>query len=214
MAVTADPPALPNPPRIAALVLAAGQSRRMGANKLLIDLDDRPMIARVVDAVLGSRAAPVLVVTGYEDTALRAALGAREIGFVSNPNFAQGMSSSLRAGIAALPDGIDGVVVCLGDMPAVDAEIIDALVAAFDPARGAEIIAPCHGGQRGNPVLWGRRFFAALMQVSGDQGGKPLLAAHPQACRLITVDRPGVLLDIDTPEALARYREAATAQDR
>ena len=131
MAVTADPPALPNPPRIAALVLAAGQSRRMGTNKLLIDLDDRPMIARVVDAVLGSRAAPVLVVTGYEDTALRAALGAREIGFVSNPNFAQGMSSSLRAGIAALPDGIDGVVVCLGDMPAVDAEIIDALVAAL-----------------------------------------------------------------------------------
>ena len=186
----------------------------MGTNKLLIDLDDRPMIACVLDAVLASRAAPVLVVTGHQNATLRTALASRDVAFVTNPNFTQGLSSSLRAGIAALPGGIDGGVVCLGDMPAVDAAIIDALIAAFDPTNGAEIIAPSHGGQRGNPVLWGRRFFAALMQISGDQGGKPLLAAHPQSCRLVAVDRPGVLLDLDTPEALARYRDETTRQDR
>jgi molybdenum cofactor cytidylyltransferase len=201
-------------PKIAALVLAAGQSRRMGTNKLLIDLDGKPLIARVVDAVLASRASPVLVVTGHQDAAVRTALGKRDVTFIANPDFAQGMASSLRAGISSLPAGVDGVVVCLADMPAVDAAVIDALIAAFDPETGAEIIAPDHDGQRGNPVLWGRRLFEDLMQVTGDQGGKALLAANRQALRLVPVDSAGVLLDLDTPEALARFREGQTRQDR
>ena len=186
----------------------------MGENKLLIDLDGTSVIARVVDAALASRASPVLVVTGHEGEALRNTLQGRNIRFVANPDYAQGLSSSLRAGIAVLPDDVEGVVVCLGDMPAVDSSVIDRLIAGFDPATGAEIIAPSHDGRRGNPVLWGRRFFAELMTVTGDQGGKPLLLAHPEACRLIAVETPGILLDLDTPEALRRYRETSPRQDR
>lgn len=209
--MTVEPPV---PPRIAALVLAAGQSRRMGTNKLLVDLDGVPLIARMVDAVLASAASPVLVVTGHQSEALRAALAGRDVTFVANPDYAQGLSTSLRAGIAALSDDVEGAVVCLGDMPAVGTEVIAALIAGFEPAAGAEIIAPGHAGERGNPVLWGRRFFPALENLSGDRGGKPLFEAHPGACRIIAVDEPGVLLDIDTPEALTRYRRGTMRQDR
>lgn len=186
----------------------------MGANKLLIDLDGTPVIARVVDSILASRATPVLVVTGHEGEALRTALRGRSVAFVTNPDYAQGLSASVRAGIAALPADADGVVVCLGDMPAVAANVIDALIDSFDPGSGAEIIAPSHDGRRGNPVLWGRRFFAELTTLTGDQGGKPVLLAHPRSCRFVAVESPGILLDLDTPEALRRYREATPRQDR
>lgn len=202
------------PPKIAAIILAAGQSRRMGRNKLLVDLDGTLVIARVVESVLASRASPVLVVTGHQGDALRDALRGRDVRFIANPDYADGLSTSLRIGIAALPPETEGVVVCLGDMPAVDSDVIDALIAALDPTTGAEIVAPSHDGRRGNPVLWGRRFFAELMTLSGDQGGKPLLAAHPEACRLVAVATPGILLDLDTPEALARYRDETRHQDR
>lgn len=186
----------------------------MGTNKLLVDLDGTLVIARVVASVLASRASPVLVVTGHQGAALYDALRGWEVRFVDNPDYADGLSTSLRAGIAALPPETEGVVVCLGDMPAVDAGIINALIATFDPATGAEVVAPSHDGRRGNPVLWGRRFFAELMSLSGDQGGKPLLAAHPEACRQLAVETPGILLDLDTPEALARYRDEMLHQDR
>lgn len=198
----------PHAPRVAAIVLAAGQSRRMGArNKLLASIDGAPMVARTVDAALASRADPVIVITGHEPERIRAALADRAVTFVHNPDFARGLSTSLKAGLAALPDTADATLVCLGDMPLVTADEIDRLIAAYDPAEGRAIVLPTRGGKRGNPVLWDRRFFPDMARVAGDVGARHLIGENTEQVAEVEMDRPGVLVDIDTPEAL----EAVTA---
>jgi len=190
--------------RIAALVLAAGRSRRMGAaNKLLCPIDGQPMVARVVAAASASKAAPVVVVTGHERDRVAAALAGAAVELVHNPDYAEGLGGSLKTGVAALDDDIDGVVVCLGDMPEVSAALIDRLIDAFDPDAGHAICVPTHAGRRGNPVLWGRRYFAEIGAISGDVGARHLIGEHADAVVMVACDDPGILLDIDTPEALA-----------
>ncbi|UEM06398.1 molybdopterin-binding/glycosyltransferase family 2 protein [Skermanella rosea] len=196
-------PQAPRAPRIAALILAAGQSRRMGAlNKMIADVDGKPMVAHVLEAVIASHAGSVTVVTGHDPEAVRAALAGHEIRFVHNPHYAEGLSTSLRAGIAALPDDADGVLVCLGDMPRVGAETLNRLIAAFSPQEGRAICVPTVAGKRGNPVLWDRRFFAEMRDLAGDVGAKHLIGLHADQVCEVTMDGNGVLLDIDTPEAL------------
>ena len=190
-------------PGIAALVLAAGQSRRMGrVNKLLAEIDGVPMVARVVDAALASRARAVVVVTGHEGEKLREALAGREVRFVHNPDYRKGLSTSLERGLAALGDDVDGVLVCLGDMPRTDPSHLDKLIAAFDPADGRSICVPTEGGKRGNPVLWGAEFFAEMKQVTGDVGARHLIGEHAQAVCEVPIDDEAIFVDIDTPEAL------------
>ena len=147
-------------PKIAAIVLAAGQSKRMGAvNKLLCEVDGVPMVARVVDAARASRAEPVVVVTGHESDVIRETLGGRSVAVAHNPDFADGMSTSLRVGLDALSDDVDAAIICLGDMPWLDASHLNALVDAFDPDDDRGIYVPVYDRKRGNPVLWHRRFF-------------------------------------------------------
>jgi len=192
------------PPRIAALVLAAGQSRRMGpANKLLQPLRGKSMVRHVVDAALASSAATVTVVTGHQDGEVREALAGTAVAFVHNDDYAQGLSTSLQAGIAALPDDCDGVVVCLGDMPDITSETLDALVAAYNPAESRAIVVPTHAGKRGNPVLWDRRFFEAMAAVAGDTGARHLIGENEDLVAEVEMAGDGILRDIDTPEALA-----------
>ena len=194
-------------PRIAALILAAGQSRRMGRiNKLLEEIDGAPMVARVVDAVISSRTDPIFVVVGHEADRVRAALAGRDLQFVDNPAYAEGLSTSLKHGVAALPQDGDGVLVCLGDMPRIDAAEIDALIEAFDPAAGRSICVPTFDGKRGNPVLLGHRFFAEIQEISGDVGARQLIGAYPDLIVEVAMDGDGVLLDIDTPQALKKAR--------
>ncbi|WP_439577116.1 NTP transferase domain-containing protein [Elioraea sp.] len=197
--------------RIAALVLAAGRSRRMAPlNKLLVkDRTGKTMIARVVDNVLASRARPVIVVTGHEAEAVRAALPGREVVFVHNPDYAQGLSSSLRAGVDALPPDVDAALVCLGDMPLVTAPMLDRLMAAFDPDEGREIVMPTFRGKQGNPMLWGRRFFAAVRGVTGDVGARHLAGEHAEAVHEVEMADDAVMRDFDTTEALAGDPRAA-----
>ena len=193
-------------PRIAALILAAGQSRRMGeVNKLLAEIAGRPMVARVVEIVRESKAGPITVVTGHEAELVQAALPG-DLTFVDNPDYAAGLSTSLKAGIAALPADIDGVVICLGDMPRIDAGMIDRLIAAFDPVEGREICVPTHKGKRGNPVLWGKRFLPEMVALAGDVGAKHLIGEHGELVVEVEMDEEGVLIDIDTPDALTRYQ--------
>lgn len=194
-------------PRIAALVLAAGQSRRMGAdNKLLQPVQGRAMVLHAVAAAEASRAEPVVVVTGHERERLEALLAGRRVTLAHNPDHGEGLSTSLRAGLKALPGDIDGVVVLLGDMPGVQAATIDRLIAAFDPAGGRTICVPTRRGKRGNPVLFARRFFPEMQELTGDVGAKPLIGAYGDQVAAVEMPDDGVLIDLDTPQRLADYR--------
>lgn len=196
----------PRRPRIAALILAAGLSSRMGSgNKLLADLHGKPIIAHTVANVLASPARPVILVTGHMAEAVRAAAGPDPT-FVHNPDFSTGLASSLRTGLAILPKRCDGVLVCLGDMPDVSPAVLDKLISAFNPVEGRAICVPMVGPKRGNPVLWGAQFFPELQNLNGDQGAKRLIEAHSEwVCEVPCADE-AVLSDIDTEAALAARR--------
>ncbi len=189
---------------IAGVVLAAGRSLRMGeVNKLLAEIGGTPMVVRAVDAVLASGVDPVLVVTGHEAEKIRTALAGRPVRFVHNPDYAAGLSGSLGTALAAIPDEAEGALICLGDMPRVTAEHLARLVETFEARDEPAICVPTHEGTRGNPSLWHRDFFAEMGEVSGDAGARRLLGEH--AASVVEVEMPdaGILLDIDTPEALA-----------
>jgi molybdenum cofactor cytidylyltransferase len=147
-------------------VLAAGRSTRMGAvNKMLAEIGGKPLVRIAAEQALASRAAPVIVVTGHEREKVEAALAGLAVRFTHNPDYADGLGASLKAGIAAVPADADAAIVCLGDMPQVDSQLIDRLIAAFDPERGGLVVVPSINGRRGNPVVWSRRFFNDLMSI-------------------------------------------------
>ncbi|MGE0564944.1 MAG: NTP transferase domain-containing protein [Pseudolabrys sp.] len=193
--------------RIAAIVLAAGRSTRMGAvNKLIADIGGKPLVRIATEQALASRARPVIVVTGHQRDKVEAALKGLDVTFVHNPDYAEGLGTSLRAGIAAVPESADGAIVCLGDMPQVDAGLIDKLLAAFDPERGALVVVPTIDGKRGNPVVWSRRFFGDLMNVQGDIGARHLIGSYAEAVAEVPVDSHAALTDVDTPESLSAVK--------
>jgi molybdenum cofactor cytidylyltransferase len=192
---------------IAAVVLGAGKSSRMGGpNKLLAEIGGKPLVRIVVEAALASRARPVIVVTGHQRDKVEAVLAGLPVKFAHNPHYADGLGTSLRAGIAALPPDVDGAIVCLGDMPQVDAELIDRLIGAFDPDHGALVVVPTIDGKRGNPVVWSRRFFPDLVAVEGDIGARHLIGRYTEAVAEVPLTGTAALTDVDTPEALEAVR--------
>ena len=187
----------------AAVVLAAGRSSRMGGpNKLLAEIGGRPLVRIVVEEALASRARPVVVVTGHQHERVETALAGLPVACVHNAHFADGLGTSLKTAIAALPADVDGAVVCLGDMPQVDAALIDRLIGVIDPDKGALVAVPTIDGKRGNPVVWSRRFFPDLMAVEGDAGARHLIGRYAEALVEVPVSGKAALIDIDTPEAL------------
>jgi molybdenum cofactor cytidylyltransferase len=194
----------PHPKRITAVVLAAGRSTRMrGPNKLLAEIARRPLVRIVAEEALASRADPVIVVAGHQRAEVEKALAGLRVRIVHNPDFAEGLGTSLRAGIAAVPADSDAAIVCLGDMPRVDAALMNRLIAAFDPDRGALVVVPTFEGKRGNPVLWSRRFFPDLMAIEGDVGARHLIGRYGEAVAEVPVEGKASLVDVDTPEALS-----------
>jgi molybdenum cofactor cytidylyltransferase len=189
--------------RVAAIVLAAGLSRRMGGNKLLAEIEGEPLVARCVRAVLASLARPVVVVTGHESERVRAVLAGDGLRFAQNPEPEAGLSASLRVGLASLEPGVEGAVVCLADMPWVSAAHVDALLAAFEADARRPICVPTWQGRRGNPVLWPARHFAEIAALSGDRGARALIDAHAAEVCTVPVGDAGVTRDVDTPDALA-----------
>jgi molybdenum cofactor cytidylyltransferase len=190
------------PPQIAAVILAAGRSTRMGArNKLLADVGGRPMLRHVAEAALASRARPVLVVVGHQAEAVKNALVGLQVGFVENPGYAAGLSSSLKKGIAALPGDCAGMLVLLGDMPEITSAHLDRLISAFTPGA---IVVPTHQGKRGNPVLWPATCLGDMRHLEGDAGAKLLLAAHAEKIISVDLGSQAIFADVDTPEALKR----------
>ena len=176
-------------------------------NKLLCDIDGLPMLRHAVDAACASRCVQTLVVSGHDALAVEAALACCPVTLVRNCGYADGLSSSLACGLQALPEAIDGVVVLLGDMPRIRASHIDQLIAVADRNRTA-IIVPERQGRRGNPVLWPRCYFPALLSLSGDQGGRALLERYAACVRRVDFEDDAIFSDIDTPEALAQQARA------
>jgi len=197
-------------PVVAGLLLAAGQSRRMGRlNKLLEEIDGIPMIRHIATALEGSGARPLVVVTGHEAGKVQEALKGFEVEFIHNSRYGEGLSTSLQAGVRFLADRVDGIVVCQGDMPRVSSKHIDLLLAAFDPAEGRAICVPTAEGKRGNPVLWASEYFSEILDVAGDVGARHLIGEHSEAVYEVEMEGLGVLLDIDTPEVLSAVRSEA-----
>ncbi len=173
-----------------------------GPNKLLAEVDGKPLVRIVAEQALASRASPVIVVTGHQRKDVEAAIAGLDVKIVHNPDFAQGLGTSLKAGVAAVPAENDGAIICLADMPQVNAALIDKLIAAFDPEKGALMVLPTFEGTRGNPVLWSRRFFPDLMAIEGDVGARHLISRYAEAATEVPVDGQAAFVDVDTPEAL------------
>ncbi len=186
--------------KIAAVVLAAGQSRRMGGrNKLLMAVEGTALVRRTVNAILAAPVFELVVVTGHEPEKVAAALQGLNVRIVHNPRYAEGLSTSLKAGLDAVGAAADGAIICLGDMPDIASKHVGPLVAGFDPSEGREIGVPTHNGKRGNPVLWGRRFFEEIHEISGDVGARHLIGANESLVYEVEFEDTGVLMDLDTP---------------
>jgi molybdenum cofactor cytidylyltransferase len=189
---------------VAALVLAAGQGTRFGPEpKLLARLDGKPIVRHAAEAALASKADPVLVVVGHRAEEVEAALVDLPVAFVRNPHYAEGLSTSLKAGLTQCPACADAAIVVLGDMPLVGPTLIDALIGAWDGSAAA--VVPTFGGRRGNPVLLSRVLAPALAALEGDQGAGPILRRRSDVLE-VPVDDGSVLMDVDTAEALSRIR--------
>ncbi len=193
-----------NEPRVHALVLAAGLSRRMGSsNKLLALVEGVPMIARVVDALLASKASGVSVVIGHQANLIKESLKGRNVQFIENPAFEEGLGASLRAGIANVPPDADAALVALGDMPFIAPHQINAVIQSFDREGMATICVPVHDRKRGHPVLWSRCHFAEMATLGGDVGARVLMEKHAESVKLVPISDTAILMDVDTPEMLA-----------
>jgi molybdenum cofactor cytidylyltransferase len=192
-------------PKIAAVVLAAGRSSRMAPrNKLLELVDRKPVITHVVNAALGSGADPVIVVTGFEAERIGEVLRDLKVKVVHNADYAQGLNTSLGAGLKALTPNTDGAVILLGDMPQIQSGDLNALIAALKDRESICVLV--RSGRRGNPVLWGARYFPEMMQISGDVGAKPLMAKYLEHVVEVPINSDSIFADIDTPSDLARLK--------
>ena len=184
-------------PKVAAVVLAAGGSTRMGQPKQLLTVRGRPMLRSVSEAVCAIGLEQVVVVVGAHRDAVMKALDGLSVTVIVNEEWFCGLSSSLRAGIGALRPGIEAALVVLADQPALTPELLSTLVDRYR-ASGAPIVAPVHRGQRGNPVLFDRALFTELMAVEGDTGGRQILKRHEQEVDQVETMDSAILMDIDT----------------
>jgi molybdenum cofactor cytidylyltransferase len=195
-----------NVPRVAAVVLAAGMSTRMGSNKLLAQIDGESMVRRVIISIEASAARPIVVVTGHDHELIGAALADTGAEIVHNPAYRDGLSTSLRKGIGAVAS-CDGAIILLADMPAISSLVIDRMIAAYELKKRGVICVATYQGRRGNPVLFDRAFFPELQTTSGDIGAREIVQKHrPLVCE-VDMDDDGPLTDLDTPEDVEQFLE-------
>jgi len=195
---------------IPTVILAAGTSHRLGRPKQLLNLVGKPLIWHVAARALASQCDGVLVVVGHQAEAMHAALSDLPVEIVHNPDFGQGMSTSLHAGIAALPSAVDGVVLLLGDQPEVAPAAITAVIAARR-ATNAPVVVTQYGEQQSNPVLFGSETFTELEAIRGDVGGRNVVRAHRDLLVAVPAATDTPPEDVDTEEAyqalLSRWRD-------
>ncbi len=207
---------MPATPTIAAIVLAAGSSTRFGeANKLLAQIDGVPLAVRVIAAIKRGGIADITVVTGHQSERVTAAVAGQACRIVHNARHIEGMGTSVAHGVSSLAEDIDGVLIAQGDMPGVDGALIATLCRSFVEGGSDRVVYPLlDDGRQGNPVLWPKRLFGELAKLTGDRGGKQLIAAEGgNAIRLVTAG-PAAAVDIDTPDELAAYEASRSSQPR
>lgn len=213
----------------AAIILAAGSSSRMGGgrHKLLLPLDDRPVLAHVIDASLASQARPIIVVLGHQSELVRSQIKPytlhHDIALIENPLYQQGMSTSLRTGIQTLLTNdyrndashyhVDSALIVLGDQPLITPRIIDTLISTYRTV-GTPIVAPLYKGKRGSPVLFDKSLFSELTGVTGDEGGRTVLERHRHEVELIEMGDAQANYDVDTWEAYEQVLEAWKSQSK
>lgn len=204
---------------VAAIVLAAGRAERFsggleGRTKLVAAVEGKALVRHAAEAALGCGARPVVVVTGHARDAVMAALAGLPVQEARNPDFASGIASSVRAGVAALPDGTAAALVFLGDMPRVSAALAGRLIASFGEGADLDAVVPLVEGRRGNPVLLAQRLFPAALRLTGDEGARKLLLNADLQVAEIPVEDAAAALDIDTPEALRALEQRGGARPK
>lgn len=187
--------------RLATIILAAGQSKRMGSiNKLLMRIEDRPMIQRVVDVAIEAGSSDIYVVTGFERDRIESCMSGYVVNFVHNESFRAGMGTTIAGGIKAISDqGFDGAMILLGDLPYLRADTAIVVAESFLEYEGRKIIIPTYQGNPGHPVVFPKAFFNELTQLSGDRGAREVYARHQSSVARIEVEDPGGTHDLDTP---------------
>ena len=192
---------------VVAVVLAAGRSLRMGSkNKLLERLGGKSILHHVVTALQESKIKSVVVVLGHEAEKIKIDLEGEDVTYVMNPDYEQGIGTSISTGIRSVDKSTRGALIMLGDMPVISAKTIDKLVYDFNRNPQAEIVVPTYEDQSGNPVLWSTRFFPQLSSLSGDRGGKPLIEKNTDVVSFCSVDSESVHIDVDNSDELERLR--------
>jgi molybdenum cofactor cytidylyltransferase len=185
-------------PPVAAVVLAAGGSIRMGELKQLLPICGRPMVRLVTEAVCAAGLDQVVVVVGAQAEAVQRALSGLPVEFARNEEWAAGMSTSVRTGLGVLRPEIQAALMVLADQPGLTPELLRTITARYR-RTGAPIVVPVYRGRRGNPVLFDRQLFPELMHLGGDVGGRAILEAHAAQAERVTVTDQAILSDIDTP---------------
>ena len=203
-----EPPAQRLPPlKIAVVLLAAGLSSRMGArNKLLIDIDSEPLVRRTGRTYLAA-GLDVYAVVGHESAAVRGALSDLPLNFIENPRYAEGQQTSVRAGIDALSDGYDAVLVALADQAALTPADIRDLLHAFAEGDRDRVLIPFYNGQRGNPVLFPASIIAKIRASGHDAAYREFIDANPHLTRHYEASSDHFIIDIDTPEDLRSFAD-------
>ena len=191
--------------QVSAVILAAGGSTRFGRPKQLLDWGGVPFVARVADVALSSGLAPVIVVLGCQADAAGSALGTRPVRVVMNWRWKEGLSTSVKTGLAALPPTTEAAIFLQCDQPLITVDLLRTLAARFGES-GAPIVHPVHAGQRSTPVLFARQLFPELATVSGDEGGRRLIDSHSKDVSTVEVADPDILTDVDTPVDYERLR--------
>lgn len=203
----------PSKPPVAAVILAGGASTRFGKCKQLLDWEGKPLVAHVSDIAMEAGLGPVIVVLGCRAEDTYQALGDRPVRKLINWLWREGMSTSVRTGLAAVPPEAEGAVFLQCDQPGITPDLLRALVDRFDEKPGS-IVHPVQEGQRGTPVVLPRDLFAELAAVTGDTGGRELIRRHPDRVISVSVDDPALLLDVDTPEDYERLRRLHSSADQ
>jgi molybdenum cofactor cytidylyltransferase len=193
--------------KISAAILAAGRSSRFeDGHKLLAEIAGIPVVRIVCETLAASRADDILLVTSKADGPVANAAGNGRWRVVENQTADDGLSTSLRVAVQNTAPDADGLLITLADMPGITTPLIDALISAFAADRGAIVFPVSAGGRRGHPILWPKSLFPDLANVSGDSGGKAILAGHPSLWRPVKCENEGAFADIDTRADLAEFR--------